>query len=235
MIIMKLTFLLLVLISSLYLNAQTSGYVKYESEIVSQVIDTSKIKNDNVKQMMLQTVQKMKKDMPSASYELKFSSKKSIFKMKKKMSVDNAIDFDNIAGFSDADGEFYTDLGKELSLRKIKAWNNEYIIRSNFSKWNIMDGKSKIFGFQCLKATTQKQLDNGDIIEVVAWFAKDIPFNFGPKDYAGLPGLILEIEERGIRFYAIEIDLNNKKHDIKLPDVKKSITKKEFLSQSPYK
>jgi GLPGLI family protein len=220
---------------SLNLNAQTSGYVEYKSEIVSQVIDTTKIKNDNVKKMMLQTVLKMKKVMPYATYELKFNNKKSIFKIMKKMSVDNTIDFDNVAGFSDADGEFFTDIDNELRLRKIKAWNNEHLIRSSLPKWKIINTKKIILGYECIKATTQKQLDNGDFIEVITWFTKDLPYNFGPKEYAGLPGLILEIEERGIRFYATQVDLNDKTYTIKLPDVDKSITRKEFLGHSPYR
>ncbi|TXE20214.1 GLPGLI family protein [Psychroflexus gondwanensis] len=62
-------------------------------------------------------------------------------------------------------------------------------------------------------------------------FAKDLPFNFGPKEFVGLPGLILEIEERGIKFYATKVNLSNKNYNIKLPEVNKSISKKEFLSQ----
>ncbi|MBZ9779254.1 GLPGLI family protein [Psychroflexus sp. CAK8W] len=226
---------LLILLICFTANAQTSGLVNYKSKIFSQVIDTTEIKDDKIKKSMLQTVQKMKKQMPYASYVLKFNSNESIFKIAKKMTVDEIIDYNLIAGFSDADGEFFNSKNKKIRLRKLKAWNNEYIIRSNFPEWKISNQKKDVLGYQCLKATTEKELDNGDIIEVVAWFAKDIPFNFGPKEYAGLPGLILEIEERGIKFYATEIDLNNKKHNIKLPDVKKSITKKEFLSQSPYK
>jgi GLPGLI family protein len=184
---------------------------------------------------MLQTVQKMKKEMPSASYELKFNDKKAIFKMKKKMSVDHTIDFDDIAGFSDADGEFFTDLVNEMRLRKIRAWNKDYIIRSSFPQWKIINQEKNILGYECLKATTKKQLDNGDLIEVNAWFTKDIPFSFGPKEYVGLPGLILEIEERGIRFYATQVNLNDKTYSIKLPEVDKSITRTKFLSQSPYR
>jgi GLPGLI family protein len=228
-------YLLIILFTSFSTKAQTSGYIEFKSKIVSQVIDTAKTKNDNVKQMMLNTVYKMKKQMPYATYELIFNDNKSVFKIKKKMSVDNTIDYKDVAGFSDADGEFFTESTKELRLRKIKAWNNYYIIRSSFSQWELKNQEKKILGYRCFKAVSKKELDNGDSIEVIAWFAKDLPFNFGPKEFVGLPGLILEIEERGIKFYATKVNLSNKNYNIKLPEVNKSISKKEFLSQSPYR
>lgn len=227
-------FLVLIFIS-VSLTAQTSGHVTYKSEIVSQVIDTTKIKNDNIKQMMMQTVDKMKRQMPYVTYKLKFAKDKSVFKRKKMMSVDHTIDYDDIAGFSDANGQFFTVINDNLGLRTFRSRNKEYIIKSNLPKWDIVSERKNILGYNCMKATTLKQLDNGDNIEVNAWFAKDLPFNFGPKEFAGLPGLILEIEERGMRFYATKVRLTDKDYKIKFPDVDKSISKKEYLSQSPYR
>ncbi|WP_019039571.1 GLPGLI family protein [Psychroflexus tropicus] len=232
---MKLRFLLLAIICSFHLNAQTSGHVTYKSEIVSQMIDTAKIKNDNVKQMMLQTVQKMKRQMPFITYELKFTKDKSVFNRKKMMSVDNIIDYEDIAGFSDANGEFFTSVNKGMRLRSFKSRSKEYIIKSNLPEWDIINEKKDVLGYNCMKAITKKQLDNGNYINVVAWFSKDLLYNFGPKEFIGLPGLVLEVEERGMKFYATNIRLNNKNYKIKLPDVSKSISRKEYLSQSFYR
>lgn len=231
----NMKYLIILFLISCSTIAQTSGYVEYKSKIVSQMIDTSNIENDDIKKSMQQTVNKMKRQMPYVTYELKFADKQAVFSMKQQMSVDDAVDFKSISNFSDAEGDFFTDIDVELMLRKLKAWNNEYIIRYSFSEWEIKNERKVILGYDCIKATTKKQLDNGNSIEVVAWFAKDIPFNFGPKEYAGLPGLILEIKERGIQFYATQVDLNDKKHNINLPDIDKSITRKEFISQSPYR
>ncbi|AUC85668.1 hypothetical protein CW731_10380 [Polaribacter sp. ALD11] len=35
---------------------------------------------------------------------------------------------------------------------------------------------------------------------VTAWFSKSFPFNYGPEEYCGLPGLIIELQERGIKY-----------------------------------
>lgn len=228
-------YLIVLIFISVSLTAPTSGDVTYKSEIVSQVIDTTKIKNDNIKQMMMQAVDKMKRQMPYVTYELKFTKDKAVFYRKKMMSVDNTIDYDDIAGFSDANGQFFTVINDNLGLRTFRSRNKEYIIKSNLPKWDIVSERKNILGYNCMKATTLKQLDNGDNIEVNAWFAKDLPFNFGPKEFAGLPGLILEIEERGMRFHATKVRLTDKDYKIKFPDMDKSISKKEYLSQSPYR
>lgn len=232
---MKTHILLLVTFLSYSVAAQTSGYVEYKSEIVSQMIDTTTIDNKDIKQMMLQTVQKMKRQMPFASYELKFTGNKSVFTMRRKMSVDNSINYEDIAGFSDADGEFFTAVDKDMRLRSFKSRNKEYIIKSNLPEWDIINEKKNVLGYNCMKAMTKKQLDNGNYINVVAWFTKDLPYNFGPKEFIGLPGLVLEVEERGMKFYATKIKLNNKNYKIKMPDVSKSISRKEYMSQSFYR
>jgi GLPGLI family protein len=233
---MKNIFLLFLTFHSYALFGQTSGYVEYKSKIFSQMIDTSNIENDDVKKSMQQTVNKMKRQMPNVTYELKFGNKRAIFSIKQRMSVDDAIDFKSISNFSDADGKFFTDIDEALILRQLQAWNNEYIIRSSFSEWEIKNETKQILGYLCIKAVTTKELDNGEIIDITAWFAKDLPFNFGPKEFVGLPELILVIKERGIKFYIPKVNLNkNKTYKFKFQDVEKSMTRKEFLSQSPYR
>ncbi|QSS97539.1 GLPGLI family protein [Psychroflexus sp. ALD_RP9] len=225
-------YLLIIIFTSFSLTAQTSGCITYKSEIISQTIDTTKIKNDDIKKMMLQTVENMKRQMPHISYELKFNKNSSVFKRKEMMAIDNSIDYIDIAGFSDADGRFFTLINNKLRLRTFKFRNKKYIIKSNLPKWEIDNKTKNILGYNCIKAKTNKQLDNGSSISVVAWFTKELPFSFGPKDYVGLPGLVLQVEERGIKFYATSIDFYNKNHKIELPNVNKSITRKEYLSQS---
>lgn len=57
-------------------------------------------------------------------------------------------------------------------------------------EWFIHDEKTKILGYTVQKATTQY---GGRKWE--AWFTPDIPINEGPYKFAGLPGLILSIND----------------------------------------
>ena len=44
--------------------------------------------------------------------------------------------------------------------------------------------------------------------QVVAWFTPDIPLQFGPKNYNGLPGLILQIDKEKFSILATQVILN---------------------------
>ncbi|WP_456378499.1 GLPGLI family protein, partial [Lutibacter sp.] len=66
-------------------------------------------------------------------------------------------------------------------------------------------------------------------IPVIAWFAPEIPYPFGPAGYLGLPGLVLEVEVSKIIIYASKIFLNHKeKQIIETPKKGKIISEKEY-------
>lgn len=71
--------------------------------------------------------------------------------------------------------------------------------------WQLMDEKTIIAGYECKKAWS---INEGD--SVVACFNEKLPQGFGPYNYTGLPGCILEItvfrKENIHRITAIEIE-----------------------------
>ena len=73
------------------------------------------------------------------------------------------------------------------------------------------------------------------MIVVAIWYCPSIPFNFGPKGYTGLPGLILELQVRNITWGATKIELSNENKNIEKPTKGKLITEEEYkkLLSSP--
>lgn len=66
-------------------------------------------------------------------------------------------------------------------------------------------------------------------VEVTAWYTMQIPVNNGPGEFAGLPGLILELNTGKTTILCSSITLNPKdKTEIKKPSKGKEITKKEY-------
>jgi len=67
-----------------------------------------------------------------------------------------------------------------------------YVAKGRLPKidWNIRDDKKKILGYTCQKATTTYKCR-----DYTVWFARELPFPYGPWELQGLPGLILEVEE----------------------------------------
>ncbi|UYW00796.1 GLPGLI family protein [Flavobacterium agricola] len=63
----------------------------------------------------------------------------------------------------------------------------------NDYKWEISTVFKMIDNYKCYKAQGFLYDDYSlKEIPVVAWFCPEIPFPYGPNDYAGLPGLIFE-------------------------------------------
>ncbi|MFY8187807.1 MAG: GLPGLI family protein [Flavobacterium sp.] len=79
-------------------------------------------------------------------------------------------------------------------------------------KWQLSNDNKKIGHFSCYKATSSYTVARGNktmTFPIIAWFAPEISFSFGPMGYGGLPGLILELQVRNITYGAQKIVLKN--------------------------
>jgi GLPGLI family protein len=96
--------------------------------------------------------------------------------------------------------------------------------------WEISKEKKVIGNYVCYKAITKKVTINSKgsfTRDIIAWFTTELPFYFGPKGYGGLPGLILELDDRVIKYTLHSINyVNNLK--LSKPKDGKLVTKKEF-------
>lgn len=64
-------------------------------------------------------------------------------------------------------------------------------------EWKISNQKKQIGNFTCFKATKTNIIKRGPRIfsmPLIAWFCPEIPVPYGPNDFGGLPGLILEAQ-----------------------------------------
>ncbi|MGQ1944417.1 GLPGLI family protein [Ornithobacterium rhinotracheale] len=81
----------------------------------------------------------------------------------------------------------------------------EYSISTPQLKWQLQKAQKEILGYAVQKATTQYGGRNW-----VAWFAKDIPFAYGPYIFGGLPGLILEVYDTEDEHHFTATGMDNK-------------------------
>ena len=139
--------------------------------------------------------------------------------------------------------------GKKVEQRELGG--KSYIIADSIRKmnWKVAGETKVILGHNCMKATAQRvqenfrmTMDNGeakrervkDTLNIVAWFANDIPGSFGPDMYQGqLPGTILEIDINNGRssFKAIEISPKVDVAKVKEPTKGKKATAEEFAKE----
>ncbi|WP_366944332.1 GLPGLI family protein [uncultured Formosa sp.] len=58
--------------------------------------------------------------------------------------------------------------------------------------WILQNETQTILGYTCKKATAERIMGVRKQ-HITAWYTEDIPINDGPKDFNGLPGLILQV------------------------------------------
>lgn len=66
----------------------------------------------------------------------------------------------------------------------------------NPQDWNIEDSTKTVLGHECQKATC-----NFRGRQWTAWFATDVPISDGPWKFGGLPGLVMEVYDKGRQQY----------------------------------
>ena len=93
-------------------------------------------------------------------------------------------------------------------------------------KWNITNETKMIDNYSCLKATCQiKGRGKGGAVidkEVVAYFCPELNYQFGPREFCGLPGLILEVvvDNTVIGLESIKFDEKSEKNNCVLENRK---------------
>jgi len=209
----------------------SSGEINYE---VSMEVDENKLKivseelngSDYAKESAISILKNQRK----TNFKLLFNTNESIFKEDEGLKInDKKI---NLVKILIGKGIFYTKKNSRKILNKKESFGEVFLIEVPHLKWVLTQESKKIGKYLCYKATTEKEGGNkkGKFInKITAWYTPKLPINFGPKDYFGLPGLILELKEGNLLFKVSKIRLNLKeKIALKEPVKGKKITLKEY-------
>lgn len=86
----------------------------------------------------------------------------------------------------------------------------------SLTPWLIQEEHKMIGDYLCFKATRMKIRGpkNNIAHPIVAWFCPELPYAFGPLEYGGLPGLILELQTVNVLFGARKVSIVDQ---VKLP------------------
>lgn len=169
--------------------------------------DFSKIKNDKISKNP--KIKKILEDKNSISYELIFKNSESIFQKIKKLQIKSS----SLSSIIASKGIYYTNSMDRDILHQKESFGELFLISYPYQEWEITQEKKQIGNYECYKAICEKQIEGRwgkKQIKIVAWFTHQIPVNFGPKEFSGLPGLILELKDRSITYIASSIQLNIK-------------------------
>ena len=152
-------------------------------------------------------------------------------------------------------GKKYLNLKNKKSIVEEEIFGKEFLIVEPLEKpdWKLLNETKKIGEYNCFKAeiliqVTEKQkeeykeflkkeetkpslfkMEEPKDKTIVAWYTPEIPVSFGPNNYWGLPGLILEINEDETIILCSKVTLSNKeKSKIKVPNTGDKVTQKKF-------
>lgn len=237
---MKTFFIIIVLIvysggNHLY-SQKYFGTVTYKKEFANHLLDTISEnslykRNRRVYTKIKETENEAKKILEELRFELKFKPSESIFNVQSNLKLEDNVYYGFAIG-PYGRGIYYSNDEKKEYLTSIEAYGEIFLIKEDQLKWKITSERKKISGYSCYKAITIQEVKNNDKnvkVEIIAWFSTDIPVPFGPLQFVGLPGLILELEVGKDKFIMCKIELNPKKQiSISKPNKGTRVTKEQF-------
>lgn len=92
--------------------------------------------------------------------------------------------------------------GKMTVTDKVGSDKIIYEDTLNAQSWSITDSTKTVLGYACQQAT-----GNFRGRQWTAWFTTDVPVSDGPWKFGGLPGLIMEVYDKGRHYYFTIIGL----------------------------
>lgn len=230
----KIYSLCILLLFSSMAFSQTKGRVTYR--IISEQLTSDE--NDTSRKTFVKVMNNMSAIRDSIALNLDFNKLESIFYVDENTNI----------GLSDRNGYssimrslnwYYRNDGTKTALERINS-DKIYLVNSKTTDviWNITNERKMIGKYNCIKAKTivsAYTMTRGLFKkEIEAWFCPEIPIGLGPKNYGGLPGLIMELTDGKLKYYVKSLNLNpDFEIEIKKSVKGKLISQEEFFKAQP--
>ena len=196
-----LKFLIIFITSFVFSQTPMSGKISYKIEKKYQIIDTT---NNN------HFINKIQEAQVNLEFQLLFNHNSSLFQNIPKLIKDGEIEMQKIIT-STVSNDFLYFLNNDSIVQKRDLFGKEILefeVKKPIS-WKLINETKKVGAFLCYKATTEVTIirdQKPKTIEIIAWYCPEIPFPYGPQNYRGLPGIILELTSRSFVFTAKKIE-----------------------------
>ena len=228
----------LIIITLIFILKFSLGYTQQ----VYEAVYAMKVDEQRMTQFMAQVSENTKDYLQGlsdaangAQFSLIFSNDKAVFQLTDKLHVDDMKAL-MVSGFLVSfrlSGTIYSDVNAHKIYQLQEAGSATHLLELPLKgiNWKITS-ESKTYGkYRLYKATAIYK--NKSTYALTAWFCKEVPTNFGPGLYAGLPGLIMDLtvdqqEISGLKFTLNLETLTKENKTISIPfDKYKVCTQKE--------
>lgn len=222
------------IIKVLFLFISLFGYTQNQSgKVVYEIKFPEIIIKDSTKLKTYKQIESVSNEAKKYAFSLTFNKDNSFYNIENKINLDNLKPVEKISYTLFSKYSYYYDNKKKETFKIDNSEKNISIKLENVINWNINNETKKIGEYTCYKATCVKEFYNNKGLrrkDIIAWFCPELPYQFGPLEFNGLPGLILELQDNKITFVAKTIELTTNEITIKNPIVK-SITEEEYLKK----
>ncbi|MGY0393539.1 GLPGLI family protein [Bizionia sp. KMM 8389] len=188
-----------------------NAVITYVAEINQKYVDSFLIAlegDKDVEMSIKQQVAEMYRSAQPQDFVLNIKGSESYYYLKPSLEMEEGYNIGSLADKS----PYYTN----ISIGKIiQSTSTMGFISREPLKWEVTNKTIKIGGYVCYQAIATERLYSRKGFyynrQVIAWFAPELPLNFGPSNYSGLPGLVLEIQRDMFTLTATSIILNPEK------------------------
>jgi len=127
---------------------------------------------------------------------------------------------------------YYKNLAANRIVQETTLGGEKLLIINKFHQieWKLTKEKKDIGKYQCYKAILIKGkelLGYDENMTIETWYSPELPVPFGPLNFDGLPGLILELKLGRNIYYSTSIKFNTQKKIVPLTDGKE-ISQQEY-------
>lgn len=255
---MKNITILFILISTLSFSQEFQGKASYFSKTIFNdkiKVEDSGFKKE-INPAMEKAFQEALKAASEKSYLLTFNKSECLYEEEQQLEKPKAASsgMQISVSFSTSEGKKYINAKNKTSINEDEIFGKEFLIVEPIEKqnWELVDESKKIGDYTCFKAKLlipvsdkqkkeyeeflKKEAIKSSLFKmeepkekiITAWYTPEIPVSFGPNNYWGLPGLILEINEPELIILCSKVVLNTKGASIKVPNKGQKVSQKEF-------
>lgn len=162
-------------------------------------------RNDEVKKSVDEIVTQFK----NLDFVLNCSKSKSSFELIENLKLKDSFAYKAAAiSVSKNYRKYYAD--NDLKLKGYRDGEGKHVkLEHGKPDWKITTESKMVNNYKCYKATAIDSAlnykTNKYMIEnITAWFAPEVPYNFGPMGWDGLPGLVIEATKSDKNYFIAE-------------------------------
>jgi GLPGLI family protein len=249
--------LVLLFVTSLSYSQEFQGRAYYFSKTIFSA-DLKEENSESKKQdpAFEKALQEALKEASEKSYLLTFNKSECVYEQQQQLEKPKAAsgEMQISVSISSSEGKKYINAKNKTSSIEDAILGKEFLIVENIEKpdWKLVDETKKIGDYTCFKAkltipvSDKQKKEYDEFLKkeeiksslfkmeepkekiITAWYTPEIPVSFGPNNYWGLPGLILEINEPETIILCSKVVLNTKGTTIKIPNKGQKVSQKEF-------